>query len=245
MTAAPDREAIDWSVGGLDEVRWRQLAEAANASELQLRFSVLRYGGASASKAAKIAGYKGDAAAIRTAGYSAVRSTAVQNLLELAAVNSPEDARISDREIDAKIAKLIRSADSNVALKATEIHAKRAAVRLEREAASGSTPTLAESARELLSDYGEMGVGLVALSAFASGINFQLPPFREIVPHIKRDWPDLWSKLLAGLEKTNPDSRVKLVELGDGPLADLGKFKPTAKHNGSAAADVGVADAAT
>jgi len=49
----------------------------------------------------------------------------VQNLLELAATNAPAEAKISAKEIDAKIAKLIRSPDSAVSLKAMEMHQKR------------------------------------------------------------------------------------------------------------------------
>ena len=109
----------------LGEQRWRELAEGTGASELQLKFAAARFGGATATAAARMAGYSGDGDSLRRAGNAAVRSTAVQNLLELAAINAPGDARISDREIDAKIAKLIRSADSNVSLKAMELHAKR------------------------------------------------------------------------------------------------------------------------
>jgi hypothetical protein len=56
----------------LTEQKWRELAEATGASELQLRFSAARFGGASATKAAKLAGYAGDDSALRRAGYSAV-----------------------------------------------------------------------------------------------------------------------------------------------------------------------------
>src|SRR5215831_4839898 len=109
----------------LGEQRWRELAEGTGASELQLKFAAARFGGASAARAAKLAGYSGDSDSLRRAGYSAVRSTAVQSLLELAAINAPGDAKISEKEIDAKISKLIRSADSNVSLKAMELYAKR------------------------------------------------------------------------------------------------------------------------
>ena len=102
----------------LGEQRWRELSEGTGASELQLKFAAARFGGASATAAARMAGYSGTADSLRRAGYAAVRSTAVQNLLELAAINAPGDAKIGDREIDAKIAKLVRSADSNVSLKA-------------------------------------------------------------------------------------------------------------------------------
>jgi hypothetical protein len=102
----------------LGEARWRELAEATGASELQLRFAAARFGGANATAAAKIAKYRGDAESIRRAGYSALRSSAVQNLLELASVHAPADPRISQREVIAKISKLCRSSDPLVALKA-------------------------------------------------------------------------------------------------------------------------------
>src|SRR6516164_6565466 len=124
--------AFDWSP--LGEQRWRELGEAAGCSELQLRFGVARFQGASQTAAARLAGYEGAGDALRRAGYAAYRSTGVQSLLELAAINAPGDAKISDKEIDAKIAKLIRSADSNVALKAMEMHARREAAQKEAEA---------------------------------------------------------------------------------------------------------------
>ena len=71
-----DTTAFDFGV--LGETVWRELQEATGASDLQLRFAVLRFGGATATKAAKLAGYSGDSEAIRRAGYSALRSTAVQ-----------------------------------------------------------------------------------------------------------------------------------------------------------------------
>jgi hypothetical protein len=120
----------------LGEQKWRELADGTGASELQLKFAAARFGGASASRAAKLAGYSGDSDSLRRAGYSAVRSTAVQTLLELAAINAPGDAKISDKEIDAKLARLIRSGDPNVVIKAAELHAKREATK----AAAGEHP---------------------------------------------------------------------------------------------------------
>jgi hypothetical protein len=128
--------AMDWGV--LGEVRWRELQEATGASDLQLKFAVYRFGGATAAKAAKLAGYSDDGpkGATRRAGYTALRSTAVQNLLELASINAPGDAKISKREVVAKISKLCRSSDPLVSLKAIEALAKYETA----EKASGETP---------------------------------------------------------------------------------------------------------
>src|SRR5262249_53719783 len=92
-----DSDSFDW--GALGEARWRELGETTGASHLQLRFAVARFSGASATRAAKLAGYSGDSDALRRAGYSAVRSTAVQNLLELAAINAPGMPRSATRRL--------------------------------------------------------------------------------------------------------------------------------------------------
>lgn len=113
----------------LSEQRWKELAEGTGASELQIKFAAARFGGATATAAARLAGYSGDKDSLRRAGYSALRSTAVQALLELAAINAPADAKISAKEIDAKLARLIRSGDPNVVLKAAELHQKREALK--------------------------------------------------------------------------------------------------------------------
>jgi hypothetical protein len=110
MSSTPTTDtAFDWSP--LGEQRARELGEAAGCSELQLRYGVARLQGASQTAAARIAGYEGSGDALRRAGYAACRSTGVQNFLELAAIHMPESAAISAREIDAKVAKLIRSQD--------------------------------------------------------------------------------------------------------------------------------------
>src|SRR5262249_17306445 len=117
----------EFSWAPLGEDRWRELSQSAGASENQLRFAVARFCGAAQTGAARLAGYSGDNDSLRRAGYAAARSTAVANLLELAAVNAPVDAKITPKEIDAKLAKLVRSPDAAVSLKAMELHAKREA----------------------------------------------------------------------------------------------------------------------
>src|SRR5262249_11745110 len=112
-TTSTTDTGFDWSP--LGEQRARELGEAAGCTELQLKFAVARFQGASQTAAARLSGYQGTGDSLRRAGYAAYRSTAVQSFLELAAVAMPDSVAISAREIDAKIAKLIRSADSNVA----------------------------------------------------------------------------------------------------------------------------------
>jgi hypothetical protein len=118
------------------ESTWKEFAATVQASDLQLRFSVARFNGASAAAAAKIAGYSGDHASIRRAGYAAVRSAAVVALLDLAAVNAPAESRLTDSEVDARLAKLVRSPDPLIMLKATELYDKRKV----RAKEAGETP---------------------------------------------------------------------------------------------------------
>jgi hypothetical protein len=201
------------------EARWRELAEGTGASELQLKFAAARFSGASASAAARIAGYAGDAAALRRAGYAALRSTAVQNLLELAAINAPADAKISDKEIEAKIAKLIRSADSNVSLKAMEQHSKREAAH--KEAAQESPDiNVWDECSAMCTDMPMSGVGAgLAMGVWVNGggnlINF--PLISEAAPIVSKKWPEDWARWL---EKHSERSRQFLNEMAAGPLLE-------------------------
>jgi hypothetical protein len=222
----------------LTEQKWRELAEATGASELQLRFSAARFGGASATKAATLAGYAGSGAELRRAGYSAVRSTAVQNLLELASIHAPADARISNKEIDAKISKMIRSADSNVSLKAMEVFAKREAARKEAESNEPKLPAhvaLLNEARGLL---GCGRGGLLHVAAMHLGIigdygphlSFAaLPLFSELAPNIKAEYPEVWQRILCALDD---DCRREAEHLASAELADITAL--VAKPNGAA-----------
>jgi hypothetical protein len=109
------------------ESQWREFAETVQASDLQLKFAVARFNGASAAAAAKIAGYAGDRDAIRRAGYQAVRTAAVVGLLDMAAVHAPAENALTDAEVDSRLARLVRSPDPLVMLKATELFDKRKA----------------------------------------------------------------------------------------------------------------------
>jgi hypothetical protein len=230
---------LDW--GEIGEKRWRELTEASGASDLQMRFAVARFAGASATAAARIAGYGGNSTQIRAAGYSALRSTGVQRLLELASLSAPSDAGLTDREVEAKLAKLVRSPDSNIALKAIQIRDGRMEAKRELAASSDREPTWNEHAAEILAAAGDMGVGLVGMSALAYGIDISYSPFKEIAPHLKRDWPDIWGKLISQIGRHNPDTQTQWLAYGDAPLADLSKFATSAakpvKGNGAASVE--------
>ena len=207
----------------LGEEAWRQLADGTGASELQLKFAAARFSGASASGAAKLAGYSGDAEGIRRAGYTALRSTAVQNLLELAAINAPGEANISDKEIDAKLARLIRSGDPQVVLKAMDTHAKREATK----AAAGDKEEELSPEDDAKAVLGSVFGGLLGVAAMQLGIITQygprlsfkaVPLFKELAPNIKADFPEIWQRIL---DKLDGDCRAEAERLALAPPANL------------------------
>jgi hypothetical protein len=222
------------------ETKWREFAEAAKASELQLKFSVARFNGASATGAAKLAGYSGAGPELRRAGYSALRSTAVQNLLELAAINAPQDAKISDKEIDAKISKLIRSPDSTVSLKAMEVHQRREAVRKEAQAA-GETLDYKSAVDDAFNTE-----GIYAAPVIARGwpdYVLAAPYFELWASFLKKRFPELWDKyrkpILSRAETFKHDAdeqrRLRLFdELGDRPELTDEQFRAAIKIKGMA-----------
>ena len=237
---------IDWpDLGAADnEARWRELGKAAGASELQLRFAAVRFGGASAGRAAKIAGYAGtDAQGFRRQGYDAVRSTAVQHLLELAAVNAPDGAGLTAKEIDARIAKLVRSADPNIALKAVEAHAKRAERRQEQLEGEvewvGPAHTLAGFLEYLPDARGAVVASLMGWyweEVPKADRRFYLEPFLDdLAPHVAAEFPDVWRRLVS--DGINDWVRGALAELADRPRKPIAQIVQEAKDRGRIKAD--------
>lgn len=218
------------------ETRWRDFAETAGATELQLKFAVARFSGASAAAAAKIAGYAGDHDSMRRAGYDAVRSTAVVNLLELAQINAPEESELTDREVDAKIAKLVRSADPNVSMKAAELYDKRK----QRQGISGGMDTSRLHPAEhvlvtalLSSREGgyppELFIATWALMAIRENA-WCCPLLRQMLPYLKHNLPAIWSIARRHLAQWRP-ADLEAVEIGQVLTADQ-IFDIAAKHTG-------------
>jgi hypothetical protein len=203
MSNTPTDTAFDWSP--LGEQRWRELGEAAGCSELQIRFSCARFQGASQTRAAVLAGYEGTGDALRRAGYAAYRSNGVQNLLELAAVDAPEDARISDREIDAKIARLCRSQDSNISLKAIEAHQKREAARKEAER-SDPEPTLEEQFVAVIAALPQSGIGAaLAMGTYFDRVGniFNFPFLELCAPIVHQNFATEWARFRNGVKRAD------------------------------------------
>jgi hypothetical protein len=115
---------IDW--GDISEGRWRELAQACEANELELRFCVARHNGASATAAARAAGVVGRDNAIRQRALKLKNSEPVIALLAAAAAETGgPTGGITEREIEATIARLIRARDVSANKVGVELYDKR------------------------------------------------------------------------------------------------------------------------
>src|SRR5215472_12016817 len=155
-------EKIDWALpetwGELGQEWWQENGRACGCSLEQIKFSVLRHAGSSATAAARGAGYSyTNNTALRQAAYRAQRSTGVMNLLSLAtAADGLGEGAITDQEIDSKIAKLIRSSDARVSIAAIEAREK---LKARRDATGVEVPP---SPDEILLEILELGGPVVA-----------------------------------------------------------------------------------
>jgi hypothetical protein len=224
---------FDWSP--LGSAIWEEAQKTTGASDMQTRFACCRHRGMTAVGSARAAGYAGDADSIRQAGSRAAKSTAVMAMVQLAQIEQAggDDGTLSGPEARRILSKLARGSDPSVRIKAIETLNRIDREERDRQAASTGTPTLEDMMSGILAA-GEMGVGVVAVMALAEGIDISYPPLKEIAPHIKRDWPDIWQKMISRIGKINPDTQARWIKYGDAPLVDLGQFKPAGRSNGAA-----------
>lgn len=228
-------DTFDW--GSLGPEKWKEFQEITQASDLQVRFAVARHGGATATAAAKIAGYAGDHEAIRRAGYSALRSTAVVALLDLATVENPIEATlVTDSEVDARLSRLVRSTDPMVMLKATELFDKRK----QRSGISGSIDTGKMALAEhllvsilLCTREGtyppELFIANWALIAIPEQA-WWCPLLRQMAPYLKVHHPAVWSIARRHLYEWRP---ADLQAIESGPVLSAAEiFEIAAKHAG-------------
>jgi hypothetical protein len=117
-------QQFEWGPLGPDW--WAENGRACRATELQIRFACARHQGAQKNRAAELAGYSGDADQLRSAGSRADGTTAVEDLLALAAATAAgvADDPVTIHEAKRKVGKLVRSPDPTVALKASELFVK-------------------------------------------------------------------------------------------------------------------------
>jgi hypothetical protein len=113
-----EQQPFQW--GELGEKWWRDSGASCRATETQIKYACSRHQGANKSKAATLAGYSGDAEALRSAGVRAEGTKAVDDLLTLAAAaedGGSKDGPATAKEIDLKLTKLVRSPDGALSLK--------------------------------------------------------------------------------------------------------------------------------
>jgi hypothetical protein len=125
MTDETQPDTFSW--GDLGERFWRDAASLIRASEEQIRFAVCVHRGMKNAPAARAAGYTSDKVASREAGYKAARTTAVRNLLALAASEvdgRPNGGPMTDAEVEDVLTALIRGPDQVLKLRAIESREK-------------------------------------------------------------------------------------------------------------------------
>jgi hypothetical protein len=112
---------FDWSP--LGEAFWIEAQKTTGASDLQVRFACCRHRGMSASGSARAAGYTGDNDTIRQAGSRAAKTTAVMELLSLAAAEAGggDDGVVGTDEARRILSRLARGSDPNARIRAVEM----------------------------------------------------------------------------------------------------------------------------
>src|SRR5712692_7900743 len=193
-----------FSYGGLGERWWTEAGETLGASPELVRFAASRHQGASAAAAARLAGITGTAVSIRQAGYRMLRTTTVSNLLSLAAAEDSGIAGgIGATEIDAKLAKMIRSPDAGISIRAIEAHGKREAAQLARglEQRPQELDEVATDLLEMQPD--ERGAVLVWIllgyrkQPPGDRAMFAEPLLGDLAPHVAGAFPDLWRRFVS------------------------------------------------
>jgi hypothetical protein len=243
--------------GDLTERWWRESGASCRATETQIKYACSRHQGANKSKAAALAGYKGTPEALRSQGVRAEGTQAVDALLTLAAAaESGVDGEgpATAVEIDRKLAKLIRSPDGSISLKAIETYQRREEQRRQR----GETPEDdGFFTWRLERDYACLPNGAAAYLMLIGGniANLCLLHDTYHAVMLEEHGPELWQRFYARLNEpartdldrhmADPgwqlDARRKIwAELGmnpPGPIitgtTDMLRREPVAKSNGA------------
>jgi hypothetical protein len=242
--------------GELGEAFWRENGASCRATETQIKYACSRHQGANKSKAAALAGYKGTPEALRSQGVRAEGTQAVDALLTLAAAaESPGDEdTVTEKQIDRKLAKLIKSPDGALSLKAMEYKERREERRRER----GETPEDdGFFTWRLERDYACLPNGASAYLMLIGGNIANLCLLHDTHHAVMQecDGPELWQRFYVRLSESaradldrhmaDPgwqlDARRKIwAELGmnpPGPIitgtTDMLRREPAAKSNGA------------
>ena len=190
--------SFDW--GNLGEPWWVETGGKCSATEKQIKFACARHAGASATGAARLAGYSDsetDASAIRQAGHKAVRSTAVLNMLALAdAEDEPTAGRVLDKQARAQMLSELaeKNPDPTIKLRALEAMNRMS----ERETELGQALDQdGFSEWRLCREYLQMAGGPAAFVHLWNGMErglSNLPLLHDVHRAVMRDDPELWDR---------------------------------------------------
>jgi hypothetical protein len=192
---------FDW--GELGEKWWRETGAQCKASELQIRFACAKHAGATATGAARLAGYtdsEEDKSAIRQSGYKAIRTTAVQNMLALAdAEGKPTTAKVMDKAARVEHLSAIANKSPDPTLKIRAIEALNKMD--ERDTELGrATDQDGFSEWRVVRDHLQLPGGAVAILSLWTGLErclSNLPLLHDVHEAVMRDAPDMWSRVVS------------------------------------------------
>lgn len=218
-------QQFDW--GPLGESWWRENGAACRASEKQIKFACSRHQGAHKNRAAELAGYSGDPDGLRSAGSRTDGSTAVQDLIALAAATEAgvADNPVTIHEAKRKVGKLVRSPDPAIALKASELFVKLEVAEKNR----GEEPESSweDDTRALLA-VKRNGLGLCAMAflgtveEYAPRLDLSgIPLFADLAPSIAKTYPELWAKIRALLDSDCQAVADRMAAAAATPIAEL------------------------
>jgi hypothetical protein len=199
---------------------WFESAGAdVGATPQQIKFAAARFGGASASAAAKLAGYAGSDRALRSSGYAALRSNGVKRLLQLAEserVGTADIPEASSEEIKKTLSGLLRAPDPTIKLRAAEQLSK---LDNAERAAQGEVPE--RSPDEIILEILQMGsLFVVAGLLFEDGdLPWGLAATPLVAPVVKQRYPDLWVRRREQFD--GEGHKADFDALGDGPVLSV------------------------
>jgi hypothetical protein len=218
-----EQQPFEW--GELGEKWWRENGAACRCTETQIKYACARNQGANKSRAATLAGYSGGPEALCSAGVRAEGTKGVEDLLTLAAVaedGGEKDGPATPAEIDRKLAKLIRSPDGGISLKAIEVSQRRDELRRQRDTTSEFDLSDDEGmARTFMSIARPEGAPIIWAEIVLVRYHWHSPFLRELVPWFAANRPADWAvfrKLLTGDYGQMLDQVVKLES---GPVLSL------------------------
>src|SRR5262249_6455273 len=136
-------------------------------------------------------------------------------------LEAPEETGLTDAQIGAKIDRLIKSPDGNLALKAIELRQK-------REAAAQDRPTPEQTIEEISQVLIRLARPEMAPVIWGElvlrGFHWQSPWIKDFSPYLRQHHPDLWSfyrRMLAGEYGQMEDDVKRLEERPALPLQEI------------------------